>query len=237
MFRDEIKIAAASFQIKFSDIQLNQFDIFYKTLIEWNQKINLTTITEPKDFAIKHIIDSISLWDEEKLSNIKTVIDIGTGAGFPGIPLKICRPHLQIYLIDSLNKRVSFLKTVVDKLQFDNVFCIHSRAEDLAHKTDFRENFDLVTSRAVARLNVLSEYCLPFVKLNGIFIALKGSDIKEEIEESFNAIKKLGGDLPEVVNIHLPNGDTRNIIYVKKISKTSNNFPRKAGFPDKKPLN
>ena len=236
MFIEELRKIAEQSNITFNDEQLKQFEHFYKLVIDWNQKINLTAITEPRDFMIKHIIDSISLWNDDKFSEVKTIIDVGTGAGFPGIPLKIYRPEIKITLLDSLAKRVKFLTTTIEELQLKNIVAIHSRAEDAADNPKYREAFDLSVSRAVAKLNVLAEYCIPFVKIEGFFVALKGGNVEEEMNESKNAIKILGGSEIERVDIKLINGDSRNLIYIKKTSKTPNKFPRKAGMPEKKPL-
>ena len=237
MFISTLHNEAKKFDILFSEQQLKQFDVFYNMLIEFNKKVNLTTITEPKDFAVKHVIDSVSLWNDEKFSNVKTIIDVGTGAGFPGIPLKIYKPNLQILLLDSLNKRIIFLQNVIDELKLENISCMHSRAEDAAHNPKLRESFDLAVSRAVAKLNVLSEYCLPFVKINGFFVAQKGSNIFDEVNEAGKIIKMLGGNNKfETTNFKLPNGDERNIIYIKKFASTPKKFPRKAGLIEKKPL-
>lgn len=236
MFIDELQVAAEQANIKFSEEQLNQFDKFYNLVIAWNKKFNLTAITESKDFAIKHIIDSILIWNDDKFSKIETVIDVGTGAGFPGIPLKIYRSDIKITLLDSLAKRVKFLMTVIDEIALKDITVIHSRAEDAAHDLKLRENFDIAVSRAVARLNILAEYCIPFVKIEGHFAALKGSNLREELQEAKRAIKILGGSSIECIDINLPNGDPRNLIYIKKVAASPKNFPRKAGAPEKKPL-
>ena len=236
MFIDELQKAAGQSKINFSDNQLTKFDNFYKLVIDWNDKINLTAITNPQDFAIKHIIDSVLIWNDNKFANVKSIIDVGTGAGFPGIPLKIYKPHLKVTLLDSLAKRINFLKAAVTEIQLDDVNCIHSRAEDAAHSVELRENFDIAVSRAVAKLNILTEYCLPFVKVGGYFAALKGANIKDELQESKSAVKQLGGVDVECININLPNGNDRNLIYIKKAVKTAKNFPRKAGLPERKPL-
>ena len=236
MFLTELQNAAESFNIKFNDLQLAQFACYYKLVIDWNKKINLTAITDPKDFAIKHIIDSVSVWNNDKFSKVESVIDIGTGAGFPGIPLKIYKPEIKITLLDSLAKRINFLKIAADEMKLEDIVLVHSRAEDSAHNPDFREKFDLAVSRAVAKLNILTEYDLPFVKIGGFFAALKGSNVSEEFEESKKAIKTLGGTIDGYSKIKLPNGDERNLIYIKKIAASPNKFPRKAGTPEKKPL-
>ena len=237
MFIDELRIVANKFGVEFSEEQLLKFNCFYDLVVEWNKKINLTAITEPKDFAIKHIIDSISVWNEDKFIGIDKIVDVGTGAGFPGIPLKIYKPNKKFVLIDSLNKRVKFLETVIDKIGLDDISVIHSRAEEAANRPELRSNFDLSLSRAVAKLNVLAEYCLPFVKVGGYFAALKGPDVSGELIAARNSIKLLGGGDVECVNIKLPNEDKRNLIYIKKNVPTPKKFPRKAGTPEKNPLN
>lgn len=223
--------------VNLRDEQLNQFQKFYEMVIDWNTKINLTAITDEKEFAIKHVVDSLTLWDEEKFSNVKKILDVGTGAGFPAIPIKIFKPNVEIFLLDSLNKRVEFLKKVVTELNLENVTCIHGRAEDLAQKNNFRESFDLVTARAVARLNIISEYCLPFVKIGGIFAAMKGKNFIDEVEEAEKAVKILGGGKIICVEKNLPEiSDTRAVIYIDKKKSTPKKFPRKAGVPTKNPL-
>ena len=236
MFIDELQAAAEKFNIELNDTQLEQFDTFYRLVVDWNNKVNLTAITDSSDFAVKHIIDSISIWSDEKFVNVNTFIDVGTGAGFPGIPLKIYRPHLKVTLLDSLAKRINFLKAVVEALNLENIKLIHSRAEDAAHNPELRETFDLAVSRAVAKLNILAEYCVPFVKVGGYFAALKGSNIKEELQDAKNAVKVLGGKELKCINITLPNDNERNLIYIKKASKTADKYPRKAGIPERKPL-
>ena len=236
MFLNELRKSAEQVDIKFNEEQLQQFDRFYNLVIEWNKKINLTTITEPRYFAIKHIIDSVLVWNDEKFPKVESIIDVGTGAGFPGIPLKIYKPHLKITLLDSLAKRVKFLTAVVDEIGLKDMTVIHSRAEDAAHNLELRETFDVAVSRAVAKLNILAEYCMPFIKSDGYFAALKGSNFKEEISDARGAIKVLGGNEIECINVELPNGDARNLIYVKKINVSPKKFPRKAGTPEKKPL-
>ena len=236
MFVDELQAAAEKFNVELNDTQLEQFDTFYRLVVEWNKKINLTAITEPSDFAVKHIIDSISIWNDDKFKNIKTVIDVGTGAGFPGIPLKIYRPNIKVTLLDSLAKRINFLKTAVEEIELEEVSLIHSRAEDAAHNSALREIFDLAVSRAVAKLNILAEYCVPFVRSGGYFAALKGSNLNEELQDAENVVKILGGVDMECVKIKLPNDNERNLIYIKKAYKTADKYPRKAGTPERKPL-
>lgn len=222
MFRD----ALATFGLDTAQIEL--CEEFYRLVIEQNRFMNLTTITEPHEFAIKHVIDSLMAWDDSLLRGVDRIADIGTGAGFPAIPLKIFRPQLRFTLIDSLNKRVEFLRRVVATLGLDGVEVIHGRAEELAKQKAYRERFDAVTARAVARLNILAEYCLPFVKVGGKFIALKGKAFNEELDEARAAIKILGGGEIIVREVKLPTlDDSRAVIYVDKAKPTPNKFPRR----------
>lgn len=237
MFREILLEATKNFGIDFNARQLEQFEIFYNLIVDWNKKINLTAIVDEKDFAIKHVIDSLTVWDEKKFADVKNFADVGTGAGFPAIPLKIFQPNLEVTLIDSLAKRVEFLKKVVAELNLENVECLHGRAEDLAREKNLRESFDLVTARAVARLNVLAEYCLPFVKIGGTFAALKGKVFREEITEAEHAIKILGGGNIICNEKTLPDlPDVRAVIYIDKKISTPKKFPRKAGTPTKSPI-
>ena len=237
MFKEILSDAAQKFGIALNDVQLEQFEIFYKLIVDWNTKINLTAITDEKDFVVKHVIDSLSVWDENKFADVKSLCDVGTGAGFPAIPLKIFKPNLNVTLIDSLTKRVEFLKKVTAALELDNVTCLHGRAEDLARDKNLREHFDLVTARAVARLNVLAEYCLPFAKIGGTFAAMKGKVFREEIDEAKTAIKILGGGNVTFTEKILPDlPDVRAVIYIDKKISTPKNFPRRAGTPSKNPL-
>lgn len=228
MFCGELATAAEIFGLELNGTQLEAFDKFYRLVVEQNRVMNLTAITEPHEFAIKHIIDSLSAWDEKIFHNAERLADIGTGAGFPAIPLKIFQPRLKLCLIDSLAKRVNFLRRVVTELELNGVEVIHGRAEDLARQKIFREQFDIVTSRAVARLNVLAEYCLPFVKVGGQFIALKGKTFREELDEAHAAIKILGGGEVVVHEVKLPTLDnSRAVIYVDKKISTPTKFPRR----------
>lgn len=221
--------------LKFTELQLSQFTRYYELLIETNKVMNLTALTEPEDVAVKHMIDSLLAYDDSFSG--KTLADVGTGAGFPGIPLKIYCPSLKVVLIDSLGKRLKFLDTVIQELGLENITCRHMRAEDAGHNKELRENFDFVTARAVARLSVLSEYCLPLVKKDGFFIALKGSKYADEIVEADKAVKILGGKLVAADLVKLPGlDDGRAIIRIKKLKSTPNQYPRKAGTPDKQPL-
>ena len=220
------------------ELDKNQIEKFYKymdLLIEWNEKINLTAITNRKDIIVKHFIDSLTI--QRYLGNAVNIIDVGTGAGFPGIPIKIINPNLKVVLVDSLNKRINFLQDVIKKLNLDNIEVIHARAEDLGQNKKYREAFDIVTSRAVANMSVLSEYLLPLARVNGKCICMKGSDIEEELENSKYAINLLGGKIEQVDKFELSNERIgRNIIIVKKLKNTPNSYPRKAGTPAKKPL-
>ena len=237
MFKAILEKAAKEYNLAMTEQQLGQFAAYNQLLLEWNEKINLTAITEPEQVAVKHMIDSLSCYQDKFFEKGANIIDVGTGAGFPGIPLKIMQPDLQLTLLDSLNKRVNFLTKVTETLALDNVAVIHSRAEDGARNREYRENFDIAVSRAVARLNVLSELCLPFVRVGGYFIALKGAQYQAEIAEAANALKILGGKVKLVVPVHLPRlQDVRAVIYIEKIVKTPKIYPRKAGNPEKNPL-
>ena len=236
-FAEILKKAAEEYGISLSETQLQQFDRYQELLVEWNQKMNLTALTEPKDVAIKHMIDSISVYDDEWFSEGMSVIDVGTGAGFPGLPLKILCPSLKVTLLDSLNKRVKFLETVVSELGLSDIVCVHARAEEAARQKQYREKFDAVVSRAVARLPILAEYDLPFVRVGGFFAAMKGAKYEEEAEEAKKAVKLLGGGEPVLREIKLPGlEDKRGIIYIRKEKKTPSVYPRKAGTPEKNPI-
>ena len=189
MFKQELRQAAESYGLPLTEEQLSRFERYYELLIEWNQKMNLTAITEPREVAVKHMVDSLSAYDPALFNGTVSIIDVGTGAGFPGLPLKIFCPDAKLTLMDSLNKRVNFLQTVVDELGLEGVSCVHARAEEGARMKQYREQFDLAVSRAVARLPILCEYCLPFVKRGGHFLALKGRAYAEEVEEAAKAIK------------------------------------------------
>ena len=236
-FAEILKKAAEEYGISLSETQLRQFDRYQELLVEWNQKMNLTALTEPKDVAIKHMIDSVSIYDEKWFSEGMSVIDVGTGAGFPGLPLKILCPSLKVTLLDSLNKRVKFLETVVSELGLSDIVCVHARAEEAARQKQYREKFDAVVSRAVARLPILAEYDLPFVRVGGFFAAMKGAKYEEEAEEAKKAVKLLGGGEPVLREIKLPGLEgKRGIIYIRKEKKTPSVYPRKAGTPEKNPI-
>lgn len=223
-------------ELELNECQLQQFVDYYEMLIEKNKVMNLTSITEFKEAIDKHFIDSLSLVKVKKLTKEK-ILDLGTGAGFPGIPLKIVFPDTEIILMDSLNKRLLFLDEVIQKLDFKKVKTVHGRAEDYGKNNLYREQFDLCVSRAVAKLYSLSEFCLPFVKVNGEFIAYKSGNIEEELEHSKKAIKILGAKLDNRESFALPGTDIdRSLVVIKKITATPKNYPRSAGKPLKEPL-
>ena len=227
--------------IDISDDQIEKFKSYYELLIEKNKVMNLTTITEKNEVIIKHFIDSIAIIPYLKkldlIDSNKRIIDIGTGAGFPGIPLKIMLPDIEFTLLDSLNKRVGFLKEVIDNLDLSGIEAIHGRAEDYAVDKKYREKYDFCVSRAVANLSTLSEYCIPFVKTGGLFISYKAGESEEEINNSKNAIKLLGGKINKVEEFILPETDaTRVFVLINKLTSTDKKYPRKAGIPTKKPL-
>lgn len=227
----------ASLGITLTEIQKEQFYKFYELLVEWNKVMNLTGITEYEEVNEKHFVDSISIIKAIDMNQVDTVIDIGTGAGFPGIPLKIAFPHIKVVLLDSLNKRIHFLNTVIDELGLENIKTIHGRAEDYARQAEYREQFDLCVSRAVANLATLSEYCLPYVKVNGYFISYKSGEIDQELLDGNKAISLLGGKLSDVVKFQLPGSDiNRSFVKIEKKQSTSKKYPRKAGLPAKEPL-
>lgn len=236
-FRESLSEAAKEYGLAISESQIAAFEIYYKLLMEWNEKINLTAITEPQEVAVKHMIDSLTCLDEAYFTDQCTLIDVGTGAGFPGIPLKIFRPDIKVTLLDSLNKRLNFLQAVVSRLDIDGVKLIHSRAEDAGREIRLREQYHIAVSRAVARLNVLSEYCLPLVAVGGHFIAMKGAKFHEEVDEAKRAVKVLGGEIAAVKEVKLPGlDDARAVIYINKIRETPVQYPRRSGLPEKKPL-
>lgn len=220
-----------------SSQQLQQFLTYYEMLVEWNGVMNLTAITEYDDVMKKHFVDSVSLIKAFDITKNASVIDVGTGAGFPGLALKIAYPNLEVTLLDSLNKRIQFLDAVIEKLGLSGVKTIHGRAEDFAKPGKLRETFDLCVSRAVANLSTLSEYCLPFVKVGGQFISYKSEKITEEMASAENAIRILGGEVYGQVEFQLPDSDIyRNLFIIDKIKETPKKYPRKAGLPSKEPL-
>lgn len=221
--------------INLTDEQLEQFRIYYEMLVEKNKVMNLTGITEWDEVLEKHFLDSISLIRAIDLNQTLTVMDMGTGAGFPGIPLKIAFPNLKVTLADSLNKRVLFLQEVIDLLKLEGIEAIHGRAEDLARDKKYREQYDLSVSRAVANLSTLSEYCLPFVKIGGQFISYKSGDVEEELAASKSAMFLLGGKINNTIKFELGESG-RSFIIIDKVNGTPKTYPRKAGTPSKKPL-
>lgn len=234
-FKDELIIQAKKIDVILDEEQIQKFYKYMELLLEWNEKINLTAIVEPRDVILKHFVDSLTICKE--LQKNKTLADIGTGAGFPGIPVKILRPDLDITLIDSLNKRVNFLTMVIGALKLEKIIALHGRIEDFGKNKKYREKFDYVTSRAVANLSTLSEYMIPLVKIGGKCICMKGSKIDEELKNAEKAIKTLGGKIEKIDTFLLPDTDMgRNIILIKKEKATPNKYPRKAGTPTKEPI-
>ncbi|WP_214627104.1 16S rRNA (guanine(527)-N(7))-methyltransferase RsmG [Paenibacillus agaridevorans] len=223
--------------VSISSRQLEQFEAYLEMLVDWNERMNLTGITERDAVYEKHFFDSISLSFFVNMNEIKTIADIGSGAGFPSVPLKICFPHLKVVIVDSLNKRISFLKALAERLELQDVECVHGRAEDIARLPLYRDQFDLATARAVARLNVLNEFCLPFVRPGGKFAAMKGAKSQEEMKEAGFSLKELKGKLIGEHGMLLPNeGSERHIVVIQKTGTTPQKYPRKAGTPLKQPL-
>lgn len=229
--------ALADKGIILNEAQQKAFDTYFKELVEWNEKINLTAITEEEEVYEKHFYDCITAAFYTDLNQELSICDIGAGAGFPSIPLKICFPHLKVTIIDSLKKRITFLNHLASKLELSGVAFYHDRAENAGKNEPFREQFDIVTARAVARMSVLSELCLPFVKKGGLFIAMKGAQAQKELEEGKAAMELMGGELQSVNTFILPEDDgERSIITIKKTRKTPKKYPRRAGQPNKEPI-
>lgn len=225
--------------IDISPDEVEQFFLYKKLMLDYNSHTNLTAITDEKDIILKHFVDSLAICTEIKKLNLSNInaIDVGTGAGFPGVPIKIVMPEINLTLLDSLNKRIKFLDDLILKLNFENVSCVHSRAEDGGKNELYREQFNLCVSRAVANLSVLCEYCVPFISTGGYFIAMKGAEIDEELDAAKNAIKTLGCKVVNVSYIDIPNTDIKHsLIVMKKISNTPKIYPRKAGTASKNPL-
>lgn len=238
MDTEAFKTAVKDLGVELTAQQLGQFEQFYDLLVEWNQKMNLTAITEKPDVYLKHFYDSLTMIPElQALLDVRTLLDVGGGAGFPSIPLKIALPELEITVLDSLKKRMTFLDTVIEAIGLEGMTTVHGRAEIVGRDKKYREQFDVVTARAVARMTVLSEYCLPFVKPDGTFIAMKGSKGEAELEQAQKALNVLGGKTTNDRALELPGEEgERHIITVKKVKSTPNTYPRKAGTPNKQAI-
>ena len=223
--------------IELSDKQIEQFRKYFELLVEWNEKMNLTAITDLEGVYLKHFYDSISASFYYDFNETTTVCDVGAGAGFPSLPIKICYPHLHITIVDSLNKRITFLNHLTDELKLDNMRFVHARAEEFGQKAEYREQFDVVTARAVARLSVLSELCIPLAKEGGSFVALKAAAGEEELKDAQKAIATLGCKLKEQFNYLLPVEESERVLYVfDKVKATPKKYPRKPGVPNKTPI-
>ena len=234
-FENSFKSFLEKIEIELDEKQIEQFYDYMQRLLKWNEKINLTAITQPQEIIIKHFVDSLTI--SKYIKENAKIIDVGTGAGFPGIPLKIYRNDIEVILLDSLNKRINFLNDAINKMGLDKIGAIHGRAEEFGHNKEYREKFDIATSRAVANMATLSEYLIPFVKVNGMVVAMKGSDVKQEIDESKRAINVLGGKIFGVEEFNLPDTDIRrNVILIEKEKHTFAKYPRKAGTQSKEPL-
>ena len=234
---DILRQGIEDFGIEASDKMLADFQKYKEILVEWNQKMNLTGIEDEKEVFIKHFLDSISAVSKGYIKNGMSLIDVGTGAGFPGMPLRISLPDLKVTLLDSLNKRINFLQEVANQIDIDDIEFIHGRAEDFGKDENYRECFDIATARAVAGLPALMEFCVPFVKVGGYFVCLKGPNANLELEESKAAMDVLGVEFIEKINIELPESDlNHNILVFKKVKNTPDKYPRKAGKPAKSPI-
>lgn len=232
---EKLKEYSEEYGMDISDYMYRQFELYAKMLINWNERINLTAIVNPEEIVIKHFLDSLLILNSIEISENASLIDIGTGAGFPAVPLKIVRPDLRIVLLDSLRKRITFLIELSRALGQDNE-TIHGRAEEYGHNKQFRESFDIVTARAVTRLHVLCEYCLPYIKVGGIFAAYKGPDIKDEINCIDKTLDLLGSRLIDIKSFNLPFDNKRNIVLIRKISQIPAKYPRKHAVITKTPL-
>lgn len=234
-FKKLMKKNLTELNIELSDLQIKQFYEYMNILLEWNKVMNLTGITEPEEIITKHFIDSLTILNN--INRYDKIIDVGTGAGFPGIPIKIAFPETKIVLLDSLNKRINFLNEVIKKLDLEKIETIHGRAEDYGKDNNYREKYTVAVARAVAPLNILLEYLMPFVEKGGKCLCMKTSNLEEEMNKAKNAINILGGELINTQDFFIPNTDMkRRIIEVKKIKSTDKKYPRKAGIPSKEPL-
>ncbi len=233
---DKLNTITTQFGLELSEYQLQQFSRYYEILVEWNSFMNLTAITEKNEVIVKHFADSLLLYKYKNLHESASLIDVGTGAGFPGIPLKIAFPELKVTLMDSLNKRLNFLNEVIKELKLENVETVHARAEDGGRNPLYREKYDIVVSRAVANLSTLSEWCLPFAKVGGYFIPYKSNALSDEMSDGKKVIRILGGQVENIFNTNIPDTDNqRSFVFVKKIGNTDKKYPRKPGA-SKKPI-
>lgn len=233
-FNEILKKEISNNQISLDKNEYDEFYTYMKEIISWNEKINVTAITDEKEFLVKHLIDSLTI--NGLVASKTSLIDIGTGAGFPGIPLKIANPKLKVTLIDSVNKKLEVIRNISDKMKIEDLEIIHTRAEDLAMKNEYREKYDIATTRAVSKLNTIVEYMLPFIKVGGYAICMKGPNVKDEIEEAQKAIKVLGGEIVKLENFIIDNEYERNIIVIEKKKLTPKQFPRGKGKPAKEPI-
>lgn len=237
MNKTEFHSSLAEKGIVLNETQMQQFELYFCELVEWNNKMNLTAITDEEAVYLKHFYDSISAAFFHDFTKPLRLVDVGAGAGFPSIPIKICFPHLNVTIVDSLNKRISFLQHLATTLKLENVSFFHDRAESFAKKKEHRENYDLVIARAVARMPVLAELCLPLAKVGGLFLAMKGPEVVNEIADSKKAIATLGGQVVRNESLLLPvEESTRHFVFIEKRKKTPNTYPRKPGTPNKQPL-
>lgn len=235
--RDILKKGLEDLGIIASNKVLNNFNIYREILVDWNQKMNLTGIEDEKEVYIKHFLDSVSSVKDNYIKDGVSIIDVGTGAGFPGLPLRICLENIKLTLLDSLNKRINFLQEVSNSLELDNIEFIHGRAEDFGKLEEYREQYDIATARAVAGLPILMEFCVPFIKVGGHFVCLKGPNANLELEESKAAMEALGIEFIDKIDVELPETDlNHNILVFKKVKSTPDKYPRKAGKPSKTPI-